>query len=122
MNPKRYNSGVNLVENVDVESPFLFELVMDDIQLAASEERGVIKNVSGYQNVYVMAVGEAATFDLNSYASPNASDLMPVEALASATAVGTIQGKAAKLAPYLYLTIKNTTGSAAKFSLWIYAV
>ena len=120
--PSNYDSGIKQVEVIDDVVPYVYEVVLDDIQLSAAEERGAIHNVAGYQNVYIMAVGEAATFDVNSYASPNASDLMPVELIVSAVAAGTVQGKVTKLGPALYLTIKNTSASAAKFSLWIYAV
>lgn len=123
---KVYESGIKLVKfegsGVPVKNPFMYDVVMSDISIAAGEERGVIVDVSGYQNVYVMAVGESATFDVNSYASPNASDTMPAEPVVAATVAGAVQGKVAKLAPSLYLTIKNTTATAAKFTMWVYAI
>lgn len=105
-----------------VKSSFLYDVLLDDITLAAGEERGVMVVVEGYVNVFVMALGEA-TYDVNSYPSPNASDLMPVETLATGIVANAgINKKVGQLAPTLYITMKNTSAASAKFSLWIYAI
>lgn len=107
---------------VQIKNSFLFDILIDDLQLDIGEEEQVVINTEGYQNIYVMAVGEG-TYDLYSYPSPNASDFMEKETLQAGAAAGTgITKKPAMLAPYLKLAVKNTSGVVNKYSLWAYGV
>lgn len=105
-----------------VKKAFLYEIVIDDLDLTAGEEEQVTISIEGYENVYVMATGEA-TYDLYSYPSPNASDYMEKETLASAVAANVgVTKKPSMLSPWIKLAIKNTSAGTAKYTLWVYAV
>lgn len=98
------------------------ETLLDEVSLAAGEERGGFIVTNGLDNINIMAHGEAQ-YDVYSYPSPDASYLMAAETLATAvTASSGVNKKPTQLAPYLYITIKNTGGVAAKFNLWAYAL
>jgi hypothetical protein len=100
----------------------IYETLLDEVSLAAGEERGGFIAANGFENINIMAYGEAQ-YDVYSYPSPDASYLMAAETLATAvTASSGVNKKPEQLAPYLYITIKNTGGVAAKFNLWAYAL
>lgn len=101
---------------------FLYDLLFDDQSISASEEFGVLVPTEGFSKVIVMAYGDA-TFDVYSTPSPDGSFLLTKETLLTAVAANTGDSKeVTKLAPNLYVTIKNTSAGTAKYSLWIYGV
>jgi hypothetical protein len=113
---------VKTVSTVATKKAFLYDVLIDDLQLAAGEEMAITVSVEGYESVFVMATGEA-TYDLYSYPSPNASDYMEKETLATGAAANVgVTKKPSMLAPYLKLAIKNTSAGAAKYTLWVYGV
>lgn len=105
-----------------VKKEFLYDVLIDDLTIAAGAEMNVMVSVEGYESVFVMATGEA-TYDLYSYPSPNASDRMEKETLQAGVTAGVgITKKVNMLAPYLELAIKNTSVAGAKYTLWVYGV
>jgi hypothetical protein len=81
-------------------------------------------SVKGFAKVIVMAKGEAA-FDVYSYPSPDVSTVFTAAKETLLTGITANNGdvkEVAKVAPYLYVTVKNTSAATAKYDLWIYGV
>jgi hypothetical protein len=111
-----------VINTVIVKKASTSDILLDDISLTAGAEEGVMVSVEGFDSVFVMALGEA-TYDVYSYPSPNASDMMEKETLATGVLANVgVTKKPNMLAPYLYITIKNTSAGTAKFNLWVYGV
>lgn len=101
---------------------FLFEELAFNVSIGPGQEFSVFAPIEGFTRVFVQAYGKGI-FDVYSQPSPDGSFVMDREPLAQAVAANAGVCKPINnLAPYVRLTIKNTSALTAKYHLWVYGV
>lgn len=97
----------------------LDDLLFDDQTISASEELGVMIPTDGCNKIIVKAYGEAQ-FDVYFTPSPDGSHLLAKETLLTDVPANTGDKKVVADVPaWSYITIKNKSVAAAKYSLWV---